>query len=128
MLRKGANSYRLGSSTSNPSGSQWQAASLRGYRKPYQGLQFFNRWRCLVKATTAIGEGIPNPPSQPLAVNLLLVVMLTMVVSLVVAWKGEGGGGVLILGDFAFFAIQGIRFNMVFGSMLVAGCRWLPSR
>jgi len=68
-------------------------------------------------------------------VNLLSVALLTMVVGLILAWKWEGIGGLLILGGFAAFAIvnHGIRFNVVFGPLLVTGllylaCWWISSR
>jgi len=83
-------------------------------------------------AAIAIGEGLPNPFAQPLDVNLLFAAMLTMMIGMIVAWKWEGIGGLLILGGFAFFAVvnHGIRFNIVFGAMLGAGvlylgCGWL---
>ena len=57
-----------------------------------------------------------------------------MIVGLAVAWKWIGGG-LLILVGLAFFAVvnHGIRFNVVFGPMLVVGvlhmlCGWLRSR
>jgi hypothetical protein len=64
-------------------------------------------------AAFAVGEGVPNPLAQPLAVNLLLATMLAMVVGLIVAWKWESIGGILILGGFGLFAVvnHGIRFN-----------------
>ena len=50
---------------------------------------------------------------------------------LVVAWKWEGLGGLLILGGSAFFVIVngGVQLNLVFGLMLVVGlphlgCGW----
>jgi hypothetical protein len=56
-------------------------------------------------------------------------------VGLVVAWKWEGVGGLLTLGGLALFAVvnHGIRFDVVFGSMLAVGllyllCGWLRSR
>lgn len=83
----------------------------------------------------AVGEGVPNPLGQPIAVNLLFIALATMVVGLIVAWKWEVVGGLLILGGFAFFAIEnhGVKFNLVFGPMLVAGLLyllggWLRSR
>ena len=89
----------------------------------------------LLIVTVAIGEGLPNTLAQPLDVNLLFAAMLTMIVGLIVAWKWEGVGGLLILGGFAFFAIvnHGIRLNLVFGPMLAVGliflgCGWLESK
>jgi len=83
----------------------------------------------------AIGEGVPNPLTQPLGVNLLTVAMLTIVIGLLAAWKWEGIGGLLILSGFAAFAIvnHGIPLNVVFGPLLVTGlmylgCWWISSR
>jgi NADH:ubiquinone oxidoreductase subunit 2 (subunit N) len=79
----------------------------------------------------AVGEGLPNPLNQPLDVILLSVAMLTMVVGLVMAWRWERIGGLLVLGGLAFFAIvnHGVQLNVVFGPMLVvgllySGCGW----
>jgi len=75
----------------------------------------------------AVGEGLPNPLGQPIVVNLLSVAMLTMMVGLIIAWKWEGVGGLLILGGFGFFAAvnHGIRLNVVFGPMVVTGLLFL---
>ena len=75
----------------------------------------------------AIGEGLPNPVGQSLDVNLLSVAMLTMMVGLIVAWKWEGVGGLLILSGWAFFAVvnHGVRFNVVFGPLLVTGIMYV---
>jgi hypothetical protein len=79
-------------------------------------------------AAIAIGEGVhPARLFETLPVALLTVAMLTMVVGLVVAWKWERIGGVLILGGLAFFAIvnHGIQLNLVFGPMLAVGLIYL---
>ena len=75
----------------------------------------------------AIGEGVPNPLAQPVEVNLLSVAMLTMMTGLIIAWKWEGVGGLLILGGFGFFAAvnHGIRLNVVFGPLLATGLMYL---
>ncbi|MGA2034919.1 MAG: hypothetical protein ABSG68_21940 [Thermoguttaceae bacterium] len=79
-------------------------------------------------AAIAIGEGVhPARLFETLPVALLTVAMLTMVVGLVVAWKWERIGGVLILGGLAFFAIvnHGVRLNLVFGPILAVGLLYL---
>lgn len=83
----------------------------------------------------AIGEEVPNPVTLSLQENLLFAAMLTMMTGLVVAWKREGTGGLLILGGWAFFAVvnQGIPLNVVFGPILLAGllfllCWWRTRR
>jgi len=50
-----------------------------------------------------------------------------MMVGLVVAWKWEGIGGVLILGGFAFLSIVNhrISINNVFGPWLLTGLIYL---
>ena len=75
----------------------------------------------------AVGEGLPNPFTQPLDVNLLSVAMLAMITGLIVAWKWEGVGGLLILGGLGFFAAvnHGVRLNVVFGPMLLTGLLFL---
>ena len=77
----------------------------------------------LLVAAFAVGEGVPNPLAQPLAVNLLFIAIATMVIGLLVAWKWEVIGGTLILGGLGLFAIvnHGIRFNLVFGPILAVG-------
>ncbi len=83
----------------------------------------------------AIGEGVPNPFAQPVRVNLLFAAMFTMVMGLILAWKWEGIGSLLILGGFAFFAVvnHGIKLNLAFGPMLAVGliysvCGWMAKR
>ena len=46
-----------------------------------------------------------------------------MVVGLIVAWKWERIGGLLILGGLAIFAVvnHGVRLNLVFGPMVAVG-------
>ena len=38
----------------------------------------------------AVGEGLPNPFTQPLNVNLLFAAMFTMILGLVLAGNGNG--------------------------------------
>ena len=77
--------------------------------------------------TIAVGEGLPNPFVLSPRELLLFAAMLMMVVGLVVAWKWERIGGVLILGGLAFFAIvnHGLQLNLVFGPMLAVGLIFL---
>jgi hypothetical protein len=78
-------------------------------------------------AVFAIGEGVPNPLVLSLRENLLSVVLLTMIVGQILAWKWEGLGSLLILGGFALFAIvnHGVPLNVVFGPWLVTGLLYL---
>lgn len=63
-------------------------------------------------AILAIGEGGPNPFAMSLRENLLGLALLTMTLGLLVGWKWEGAGGILILGGFAWFAIVNGRFQL----------------
>jgi hypothetical protein len=75
----------------------------------------------------AIGEGVPNPLRLPIREQLLSIALLTMIVGLIVGWKWEGVGGLLILGGFAFFAVvnRGVKLNVVFAPMLAVGLIYL---
>ena len=53
----------------------------------------------------AIGEGVPNPLHGLVRRNPLTFALVTMMVGLVLAWKWEGIGGLLILGGLAFVVI-----------------------
>ncbi len=98
---------------------------------PWLGLLLVLRWTArilgflvlLLIAAFAVGEGVPNPLAQPPTVNLLFAAFLTMVVGLLVAWKWESTGGILILGGLGLFAVvnHGFRFNLVFGPILAVG-------
>jgi hypothetical protein len=81
----------------------------------------------LLIVAIAVGEGLPNPFAQPVEVQLLFAAMLTIMVGLILAWKWELLGGLLILGGFAFFAIvnHGIKLNLAFGPMLAVGLVYL---
>ena len=75
----------------------------------------------------AIGEGGPNPFRISLRENLLGLGLLPMIGGIVVGWKWEGIGGLLILGGFAFFAIVNHRLslNVVTVPWLLAGLLYL---
>jgi hypothetical protein len=87
-------------------------------------------------AALAIGEGVhPARLFETLPVTLLTIAMLTMLVGIVVAWKWERIGGILILSGLAFFAIvnHGVKLSLVFGPMLAVGllylgCGWLKNK
>jgi hypothetical protein len=89
----------------------------------------------------AIGEAGPNllhgsnPLHGSLRENLLGLGLLTMMVGIVVGWKWEGIGGLLILGGFVFFAIVNHRpsLNIVtvpwlLAGLLYLGCWWMRGK
>jgi len=73
------------------------------------------------------GEGPPNPFNLTFSEHFLGIAMLIMAAGLIIAWKWEGGGGILILGGFVLFAVlnRGIQLNLVFGPMLLCGILYL---
>jgi len=80
----------------------------------------------------AIGEsdGLFNPMEQPVTVRIELLSMLIMWLGLIVAWKWEGIGSVMILGGFALFWIAERRLpalNMAFGPLLLSGLLYLAA-
>jgi hypothetical protein len=78
-------------------------------------------------AVSVIGEGGPNQFTASLRENLLGMALLTMAVGLLVGWKWEGIGGVLILGGFALFAAvnRPFRVNVVIVAWLITGVLYL---
>jgi len=81
----------------------------------------------LLIAVFAIGEGLPNPLILSPREILLFAAIAMMLVGLIVAWKWEGIGGLLILGGYIFFAVvnHGAPFNIVFGPWLLTGLLYL---
>jgi len=75
----------------------------------------------------AIGEGVPNPLQQSIAVNLSFLALLVMLAGIVVAWKREEIGGALIIAGFGCFAAinRGVLMNAVFLPMLLTGLLFL---
>lgn len=100
------------------------------------------RWSARVLGTAmlllvtfiAIGEGgPPNPWAQPWRVNLELHLMLAIWLGLLLAWKWEALGGVLVVGGvIAFCLLEGRPPNGVFLMMLIASvaylCAWIMDR
>ncbi len=74
-----------------------------------------------------VGDGVPNPLTASLRENLFGTVVLTMLFGLVLAWKWEGIGGLLILGGLVLFAtaIEAFLLNIVFTPWLVTGLLYL---
>lgn len=73
------------------------------------------------------GDGVPDPLKASLQQNLLGIVVVLMLVGLIVAWKWEGVGGLLMLGSLALFAVatQGLLLNIVLVPWLVTGLLYL---
>ncbi len=74
-----------------------------------------------------LGDGLPNPLAASLRENLFATVVLTMLFGLILAWRWEGVGSLLILGGLVLFATadHGILLNIVFTPWLVMGLLYL---
>lgn len=74
-----------------------------------------------------LGDGVSNPLAASRRENLFCIVALTMLFGLLLAWKWEGVGGLLILGGLALFAAAHEPFllNIVFTPWLVTGLLYL---
>jgi hypothetical protein len=57
-------------------------------------------------ATLAIGEGLPNPLTQPVNVQLGLLGLALMVGGILVAWFRELPGGIISLAGWATFVLS----------------------
>ena len=66
-------------------------------------------------AALILGEGPPNPMQMSLPENLLAVAGLTVALGLILGWRWERVGGLLIVGGWFVFLIvnHGIRPNVV---------------
>ncbi len=130
-------------------GHRWLAASKSGGVVPsnmaIRGIQILSvaRWTTriigtlllLLIAIFAIGEGVPNPIILSPRELLLFAALTTMIIGLVLAFRWEGIGGLLILGGFAFFSIvnQRISLNIVFlpwllTGLIYLGCWWIKGK
>ncbi len=74
-----------------------------------------------------LGDGVPNPLTASPRERLLGAIVLTMLFGLVLAWKWEGVGGLLMLGALALFATADEAFllNIVFTPWLVTALSYL---
>jgi hypothetical protein len=97
---------------------RWTAAAI--------GIPLF----CLL-VVLAFGDGVPNPLTASLQENVLGIVVLTTLAGLLLAWKREGVGGLLILAGLLLFAIADNRslLGIVVAPWLVTGalcllCWW----
>jgi hypothetical protein len=51
----------------------------------------------------AIGEGMPNPFTQPLAIRIGFIALALIVVGILVGWRWEFAGGVVSLAGWCLF-------------------------
>lgn len=74
-----------------------------------------------------LGDGIANPLTASTRDNLLGLTILIMLLGLILGWKWEGLGGLLILAGLALFAIvnRGLLLNIVIAPWLFAGVAYL---
>ncbi len=74
-----------------------------------------------------LGDGVPNPLTASPRERLFVAVALTMLVGLILAWRWEGVGGLLILGGLVLFAAADEAFllNIVVTPWLVTGLLYL---
>jgi hypothetical protein len=74
-----------------------------------------------------LGDGIANPLTASRRENLFVIVALAMFLGLVLAWKWEGVGSLLILGALALFAAANEDFllKIVFTPWLLMGLLYL---
>jgi len=57
-------------------------------------------------AAIAVGEGLPNPLTQPAIVNLGFAALALVLAGFVVGWRWELAGGILsLVGVFSFWAL-----------------------
>jgi len=78
----------------------------------------------------AIGEGIPNPMKQSLVVRIEMLAMFIMWFGLLIAWKSELIGGMLILLGYTSFRVvewQAPSIKFPFGLFLFVGLLYIFS-
>jgi hypothetical protein len=74
-----------------------------------------------------LGDGIPNLLAASPRERLFVAVVLMMLFGIVLAWKWEGVGSLLILGGLVLFATAGESFllNIILAPWLVTGLSYL---
>ena len=78
----------------------------------------------------AIGEGLPNPMTQPTVVKIELFAMFAMSLGCLAGWKWEWFGGILVLGGYTCFCAeewQTLNVQFPFGLVLFVGLLYLVS-
>ena len=98
------------------------------------------RWAARISATAfcafivmiAVGEGMPNPLSQPLEVQLGFVGLGAMMLGFMAGWVWELAGGILSLAGIGLFCavvarLSPSRMNWFILSLLAPGALYLAS-
>ncbi len=65
----------------------------------------------------AVGEGIPNPFALGFSETITFFSFVIMLAGLIIAWKLEGIGGLIVLGGYLMFAVVNpgsVSMNVVF--------------
>ena len=78
----------------------------------------------------AVGEGIPNPIKQSLVVRIEMLAMFIMWFGLLIAWKSELIGGMLIFLGYTSFCVlewQAPSIKFPFGLFLFVGLLYIFS-
>jgi len=89
----------------------------------------------LIIAAFAIGEGFPNPAALPLNEFLMFVVLTFMEIGVVIAFKWELPGGLMIITGYLVFAFieKKLLAGPVFPVFFIVGilfllCWWLEKK
>ncbi len=78
----------------------------------------------------AVGEGVPNPMKQSLVVRIEILAMFIMWLGLLIAWKSELIGGMLVLLGYTCFCgveWQAPSIKFPFGLFLFVGLLYMLS-
>jgi hypothetical protein len=81
-------------------------------------------------AMIAIGEGMPNPLTQPPAVQVGFLAMALLLAGMLVAWRWELTGAVVSLGGWCLFmgaVVPAGRMNWFVGVLAIPGLLYLGS-
>ena len=68
----------------------------------------------------AVGEGMPNPFTQPLAIQIGFLALAMILIGILAGWRWELAGGVLSLAGWCLFfgSVVGVKRLNVFVSLL----------
>ena len=81
-------------------------------------------------AMIAIGEGMPNPLTQPPAVQVGFLAMALLLAGMLVAWRWELTGAVVSLGGWCLFmgaVVPAGRMNWFVAALAIPGLLYLGS-
>lgn len=112
-----AQRYRMARARRVPVGDHWIVVVSRWTARTISLPPF------VLVIVLTLGDGVLNPLAASLRENLFGTVALTLLVGLVLAWKWEGAGGLLILAGLALFAVadHGTLLSIVFAPWPVTG-------